>query len=65
MASEPHGPRGTVERWSRLTPEQRAAFARRLVARSREGEPVTEQMLELLALLRGQAGKVAPPGRQH
>ncbi len=55
---QPNGFREAVARWPRLTQEQRAALARRLVARSREGEPVTEDMLELLALLR-EGGKGA------
>ncbi len=62
MAPEPHGSQDTVEHWPRMTRTERAALARRLVARSREGDAVTEQMLQVLALLR-QIGKgAAAPG---
>ncbi len=62
MAPEPHGFRDTIEDWPRLTRAQRAALARRLVARSRGGYPVTEQMLELLTLFEG-TGKGAATSR--
>ncbi len=58
LEEQPHGFREAVARWPRLTQVQRAALARRLVARSRGGAPVTEQMLEVLALLK-QIGKGA------
>ncbi len=62
---QPQGFREAVARWPRLTPEQRAALARRLVARSRAGDPVTGEMLQLLALLRegGKGATAATPGR--
>ncbi len=61
---QPHGFREAAARWPRLTHEQRAALARRLVVRSRAGEPMTGEMLELLALLRGSGtGAAAAPGR--
>lgn len=52
MAAEPDDFRDTVERWPRLSAQQRAAVVHRLVARSREGDPVTGEMEELLTLLR-------------
>ncbi len=52
----------TVARRPRLGWEERAALARRLVARSRGGDAVTGEMLQLLALLK-QIGKgAAAPG---
>ncbi len=60
----PHGFRDAVARWPRLTHEQWAALARRLVARSRVGEPVTGEMLQLRALWRESGtGAGAAPGR--
>ncbi len=55
MALEPDDFSDMVQHWSRLTPQQRAATVRRLVARSRDGDAVTDRMVELLALVR-QAG---------
>lgn len=59
MAAEPDDFRDTIKHWHRLTREQRAAAARRLVGRSRGGDPMTEEMVELLALLK-ETGKVEP-----
>lgn len=52
MAFKPHDFRDTIKHWSRMTRAQRVALVRQLVARSRGGDAVTEEMIELLALLR-------------
>ena len=64
MASEPHDFREMIRCWPRLDREQRATLVRQLVARSRGGDPVTEQMIELLALLR-ETGTGEPGGTGH
>lgn len=61
MASRPGDLREAIKRWSRMSSEQRVEIVRQVVARSRSGDPVMAEMLELLALLR--TGEPVAPRR--